>query len=236
MVDVAEPPAEIAPAPVAPAPAFVPAVVEPLPAPPARRMSGASLVTAAPLGANDYGMTIGGGYTAILPFFVFEMGYGLSRRVDVAFRYETVSGLFHYPQLALRWAFADAGAWTFGVRMGMNYSLFAVKSDQTDLTSTVYVSGELIASRPVARLTDFLVAVRADFDLWEYRIIDGEKRANGTYRYDATVFRIGARTQATDDLSVYVIGNLRVPIETFTYKAEQFYVLPTVEVGGTFVW
>ena len=78
--------------------------------------------------------------------------------------------------------------------------------------------------------------MRGDSDLWEYRIIDGEKQTNGTYRYDATVFRIGARTQATEDLSVYVIGNLRIPIETFTYKAEQFYVLPTVEVGGTFVW
>jgi hypothetical protein len=181
-------------------------------------------------------MSLGGGYTAILPFFVFEMGYGLSRRVDIAFRYETVSGLFHYPQLAVRWAFADLGAWTLGARLGLNYSLFAVKSDTTDLTSTIYVSGEVMASRPVTRLTDFLVAVRADFDLWEYRIVEGEKHASGTYRYDATVFRGGARTQATDDLSVYVIGNLRIPVETFTYKAEQFYVLPTVEVGGTFVW
>jgi hypothetical protein len=199
-------------------------------------MSGASLVTGAPLGENDYGMTIGGGYTAILPFFVFEMGYGLSRRVDVAFRYETVSGLFHYPQLAVRWAFADVGRWTLATRVGVNYSLFAVKSDQTDLTSTVYLSGELSATRPVSVATDFFFALRGDFDLWEYRIIDGEKHAKGTYRYDATVVRIGARTQATDDLSVYLIGNVRIPIETFTYQAEQFYVLPTVEVGGTFVW
>ena len=51
-----------------------------------------------------------------------------------------------------------------------------------------------------------------------------------------TILRVGARTQATEDLSVYLIGNVRVPIETFTYKAEQFYILPTVEVGGTFVW
>jgi hypothetical protein len=211
------------------------AAVEPI-ATASARVAAASLVTAAPLGANNYGMTLGGGYTAILPLFVFEVGYGLSRRVDVAFRYETVSGLFHYPQLAVRWAFADLGAWTFATRLGVNYSLFAVKSDQTDLTSTLYLSGELMASRPVTRSTDFLVAVRGDFDLWEYRIVDGEKHPKGTYRYDATVLRIGARTAATEDLSVYVIGNLRIPIETFTYKAEQFYVLPTVEVGGTFVW
>lgn len=237
MVDVADPPAEIAPAPVAPAP--MPALAPPLSVPagaPTRVTPAASLVTSAPLGLDNYGMTIGGGYTAILPFFVFETGYGLSRRVDVAFRYETVSGLFHYPQLAVRWAFADVGPWTLGARLGANYSLFAVKSDQTNLTSTFYLSGELIASRPVTRGTDFLVAVRGDFDLWEYRITDGEKHARGTYRYDATVFRVGARTQATDDLSVYVIGNLRVPVETFAYRAEQFYVLPTVEVGGTFVW
>lgn len=238
MVDVADPPVEIAPAPAAPAPAPVPAIVEPLPVPTAAaaRMSAPTLVTAAALGANNYGMTIGGGYTAILPFFVFEAGYGVSRRVDLSFRYETVSGLFHYPQLALRWAFADLGAWTLGARLGVNYSLFAVRSDQTDLTSTVYLSGEIMASRPVSRGADFLFAVRGDFDLWEYRIVDGEKHLNGTYRYDATVLRIGARTQATEDLSVYLIGNLRVPIETFTYKAEQFYILPTVEVGGTFAW
>ena len=236
MVDVADPPAEIAPAPVAPAP--VPALAAPLPAPAGApvRVPAPSLVTAAPLGANNYGMTLGGGYTVILPVFVFELGYGLSRRVDVAFRYETVSGLFHYPQLALRWAFADLGKWTLGARLGANYSLFAVKSDQTNLTSTLYLTGEIIASRPVTPSTDFLAAVRTDFDLWEFRIVDGEKHATGTYRFDAMSFRVGARTQATDDLSVYFIGSLRVPTESFTYRAEQFYVLPTVEVGGTFVW
>ncbi len=237
MVDVADPPAEIAPAPVAPAPVPVPVVAEPLPAPVVvARLSAPTLVTAAPLGTNNYGMTLGGGYTAILPFFVFETGYGVSRRVDLAFRYETVSGLFHYPQLAVRWAFADVGPWTLAARMGVNYSLFAVRSDQTDLTSTVFLSGEIMASRPVSRGADFMFGLRADFDLWEYRIVDGEKHLNGTYRYDATVVRIGARTQATEDLSVYLIGNVRIPIETFTYKAEQFYILPTAEVGGTFAW
>lgn len=236
MVDVADPPAEIAPAPIAPAP--VPALTAPLPAPTGAsvRVPAPSLVTAAPLGANNYGMTLGGGYTAILPLFVFELAYGLSRRVDLAFRYETVSGLFHYPQLAVRWAFADLGKWTLAARLGANYSLFAVKSDQTNLTSTVYLTGEIIASRPVTGSTDFLAAVRTDFDLWEFRIVDGEKHATGTYRFDAFIFRLGARTQATDDLSVYFLGSLRVPTESFTYRAEQFYVLPTFEVGGTFVW
>ena len=230
MVDVADPPAEIAPAPSAPAPPAPPA-------PEAARVGGPpSLVTATALGKHNYGMTLGGGYTAILPLFVFELGYGISRKVDVAFRYETVSGLFHYPQLAVRWAFLQLGAWSFGGRLGANYSLFAVKSDQTNLTSTIYLSGELIVSRPVTKATDVMVAVRGDFDLWEFRITDGEKRASGTYRYDATVFRVGARTQLTDDLSMHVIGNLRVPIETFTYKAEQFYVIPSIEVGGTFVF
>ena len=110
-----------------------------------------SLVTAAPLGTGTFGMSLGGGYTAILPLFTFETGYGLSRRIDIAFRYETVSGLFHYPQVAFRWAFADVGKWTFGARLGLNYSLFAVKSDQTNLTSTVYLTPELLVSRPVTR-------------------------------------------------------------------------------------
>ena len=222
MVDVAEPPAEIAPAPSAPAP------LASGPAP--------SLVTAAPLGANNYGMTLGGGYAVILPFFVFEAAYGVSRRVDLTFRYETVSGLFHYPQLAVRWAFLDLGAWTFAGRLGANYSLFAVKSDQTNLTSSVYLSGELMASRPVTRATDILAGLRGDFDLWEYRIVDGEKHAKGAWRYDGTVIRVGARTQLTDDLSGYIIGNLRIPVETFQYKAQEFLVLPTLEVGGTFTF
>jgi len=195
-----------------------------------------SLVTAAPLGRRNWGMTLGGGYAVLLPLFVFELGYGLSRRLDIAFRYETVSGLFHYPQLAVRWAFLDVGSWTFGARLGANYSLFAVSSDQTNLTSTVYLSGELIASRPVTRSTDVFGAVRADFDLWELRIIEGSRHAEGTYRLDGAVFRVGARTQATTDLSVYLIGNLRVPTDTVTYRAEQFFVLPSIEVGGTFTW
>src|SRR5688500_10454707 len=45
-----------------------------------------SLVTAAPLGARTFGMSLGGGYTAILPLFTFETGYGLSRRIDLTFR------------------------------------------------------------------------------------------------------------------------------------------------------
>lgn len=195
-----------------------------------------SLVTAAPLGTGTYGMSLGGGYTIILPLFVGEVGYGLSRRIDVTFRYETVAGLFHYPQIAWRWAFADLGKWTFATRLGLNYSLFAVASDQTNLTSTVYLSGDLLASRPVTSHTDFLGGIRTEFDLWEYRIIDGRKHPTGTYRFDAFSFRIGARTQATEDLSVYVIGALRVPTDTYTYRAEQFFVLPTIEVGGTWTW
>ncbi len=214
MVDLSEPPAQIAPAPA------------PL----------GSLVTAAPLGKNSYGVTLGGGYTVILPLFVLEMGYGLSRRVDVTFRYETVAGLFHYPQLALRWAFLDVGRWAFGARFGVANSFFAVASDQTNLTSTLYLTGEVAASRPVTRATDLVFALRTELDLVEFRIVDGKKRAAGAVRFDAMGLRVGAKTRATEDLSVYVMGALRVPIETFTYGAEQFYVLPTIEVGGTFVW
>jgi hypothetical protein len=195
-----------------------------------------SLVTAAPLGTGRFGMSLGGGYTAILPLFTFETGYGLARRIDIAFRYETVSGLFHYPQVAFRWAFAEAGKWTFGARFGLNYSLFAVKSDQTNLTSTVYLTPELIASRPVTKSTDLLGGVRADFDLWEYRIVDGAKKAEGTWRFDAVTLKVGAKTQVMEDLALYVIGSLRVPTETYTYRAEQFFVLPSIEVGGTWTW
>jgi hypothetical protein len=241
MVDVSDPPAEIAPAPsppVAPAAGVVPIAPLVLPAPSApASLSGApSLVTAAPLGAGRWGLSLGGGYTVILPLFTFELGYGIARRFDLAFRFETVAGLFHYPQVALRWAFLDAGAWTLGARLGANYSLFAVKSDKTNLTSTVYLSGELVASRPVTRSSDLMFAVRGDFDLWQYRVVDDEKRVSATYRFDGTVIRTGMRTQLTDDLSGFIIGNLRIPVETFQYHAQQFYFVPSIEVGGTFTF
>ena len=51
-----------------------------------------SLVTAVPLGPKNWGMSLGAGYSVILPLFVFEAGYGLTKTIDVAFRYETVSG------------------------------------------------------------------------------------------------------------------------------------------------
>jgi hypothetical protein len=239
MVDVSDPPAEIAPAPTA-VPSAAPAaplqLTEPA-APPSLSLSGApSLVTATPLGAGNFGMSLGGGYTVVLPLFTFEVGYGIARRFDLAFRFETVAGLFHYPQLALRWAFLDAGAWTFGARLGANYSLFAVKSDKTNLTSTVYLSGELIASRPVTKSSDVMFALRGDFDLWEYRIVDDEKHATATYRFDGTVVRVGMSTRLTEDLRGFIVGNLRIPVETFQYQAQQFYFLPSIEVGGTFTF
>ena len=91
-------------------------------------------------------------------------------------------------------------------------------------------------SRPVTRTTELLGGVRTDFDLWEYRIIDGSKKAEGTWRFDAMIFKVGAKTQLTDDLALFVIGALRVPTETYTYRAEQFFVLPTIEIGGTWTW
>lgn len=233
MVDVTDPPAEVAPSPAPPV-----MLTEPAPAPSlALPVAGApSLVTAAPLGAGNFGMSLGGGYTVVLPLFTFEVGYGIARRFDLAFRFETVAGLFHYPQLALRWAFLDAGAWTFGARLGANYSLFAVKSDKTNLTSTVYLSGELIASRPVTKSSDLMFALRGDFDLWQYRIVDDEKHATAAYRFDGTVVRVGMTTRLTEDLHGFIIGNVRIPVETFQYQAQQFYFLPSIEVGGTFTF
>jgi hypothetical protein len=226
MVDVTDPPAEIAPAVTAPA----------VTAPAVTGSRAPSLVMATPLGAGNFGMSLGGGYTVVLPLFTFEVGYGIARRFDLAFRFETVAGLFHYPQLALRWAFLDAGAWTFGARLGANYSLFAVKSDKTNLTSTVYLSGELIASRPVTKSSDLMFALRGDFDLWQYRIVDDEKHATAVYRFDGMVVRVGMTTLLTEDLHGFIIGNVRIPVETFQYQAQQFYFLPSIEVGGTFTF
>ena len=128
------------------------------------------VVVESPAKAKTINKYLGGGYTVILPLYVFELGYGLTNKLDLAFRYETISGLFHYPQLAVRWAFAEVGPWTFGARLGANYSLFAIKSAQPDLTSTIYASGEAIVSRSVTRSTDVVTGFRTDFDLWELRL------------------------------------------------------------------
>lgn len=81
-----------------------------------------------------------------------------------------------------------------------------------------------------------MFALRGDFDLWEYRVVDDEKRARATYRFDGTVVRVGMSTRLTEDLRGFIIGNLRIPVETFQYQAHQFYFLPSIEVGGTFTF
>ena len=52
-------------------------------------------------------------------------------------------------------------------------------------------------------------------------------------RYDAAVFRLGMKTRLTEDLDGFLRAKLRVPVETFQYKAMYFYVIPSIEIGGT---
>ncbi len=56
------------------------------------------------------------------------------------------------------------------------------------------------------------------------------------YEYDATILRMGMKTALTADLDAYLLGRFRVPVETVTYEAQNFYVVPFIEVGGTWSW
>lgn len=58
----------------------------------------------------------------------------------------------------------------------------------------------------------------------------------GNVHYDATIVRVGMKTKLTEDLYAFLRARVRVPIETVVYEAMSFVVVPSIEVGGTFVF
>jgi len=195
-----------------------------------------SLATTAPLGEGHVGMLLGGGVAVLLPYYEVAIGVGLSPRVDLWAKLESVVGLFHYPYLGVRWAIVDIGKWRLGVDGGVSYSFFGIATNQVNFTSTLYLTGELGISGPVTRNTDLVFAVSNEIDLLHYQRIEGVKRLQGAVHYDAAIFRIGMRTRLTEDLDGLLRFKLRVPVETFQYKAETFYVMPFLEIGGAWSW
>jgi hypothetical protein len=195
-----------------------------------------SLATTAPLGGGRVGMLLGGGVAVLLPYYEVAIGVGLSPRVDLWGRLESVVGLFHYPYLGVRWAIVDIGKWRLGVDGGVNYSFFGIATNQVNFTSTLYLTGELGISGPVTRNTDLVFAVNNEIDLLHYQRVEGVKTLQGAFHYDAAIFRIGMRTRLTEDLDGLLRFKLRVPVETFQYKAETFYVMPFLEIGGAWSW
>jgi hypothetical protein len=211
-----------------------PAPVEPGPAGDPQGRPYGSLATQAPLGKGRFGMLLGGGVAVLLPFFEFQVGYGVAPRVDLVARFETVVGLFHYPSLGVRWSPLDLGRWKLGLDTGVNYSFFGIATDQVNFTSTFYLNAQLGISGPVTRNTDLAFAVDNEIDLFDYQSLDGKGSVRGDVHYDATVLRVGMKTRLTEDLDGFLRARLRIPVETLRYEAMSFYVIPSLEIGGVF--
>jgi hypothetical protein len=203
---------------------------------PTSELTKGSLATMAPLGAGRIGMSVGGGVAVLLPFYAIEAGVGLTKRVDLYGRFESVSGILHYPSLGVRFSPTDIGAWTLGLGLALNYSFFGIATDQINLTSTFYMAGEVGISGPITKYTDLVFAVTGELDFFDYEVLDGEGGAKENVHYDATIIRLGARTKLTEDLAGYLRLRVRIPVETLIYEAMSFYVVPSIEVGGTFAF
>lgn len=192
-----------------------------------------SLATMAPLGKGRIGLRMGGGIAVLLPFYGFEAGYGLGR-VDLVGRIESVIGVLHYPSLGVRYSPFDIGSWKVGLGLAVNYSFFGIATDNVNLTSTFYVSADAGISGPVTKATDLLFGVGNEIDFFDYRNLDGEGQFKGNVHYDTLILVFGVRSELTEDLDGYVRGRVRIPVETFRYEAQNLYVVPFLEIGGSF--
>jgi hypothetical protein len=206
---------------------------EPEAEPPRRR---GSLRTSEALGCGNIGMSIGGGVAVILPLYGFEAGVGLGDTVDLVGRFETVIGVFHYPNLGLRWMPLDFGSWRIGTQLLANYSFFGIKTDQVNFTSTFYASFEAAVSGDVTDETTLLLGVGGELDFFKVEIIDDEKEVNEAFAYDATAVRIAAVSSFGTDFRGYAQIKVRVPTETFVFEAQDLYVVPMLEIGGTWTF
>ena len=212
------------------------AAEDPKPAPPPPAVvpeAPGSLATMAPLGKGRIGLRLGGGIAVLLPFYGIEAGYGLGR-VDLVGRIESVIGVIHYPSIGVRYSPFDIGSWKVGLAFAVNYSFFGIKTDIVNLTSTFYLSGEAGISGPVTKATDLMFAVGNEVDFFDYKNLDGEGDFQSNVHYDTLILIMGLKSKLTEDLDGYVRGRVRIPVETFRYEATNFYVVPFLEVGGTF--
>jgi hypothetical protein len=206
----------------------------PGPAPPRGRRG--SLRTTEALGCGNVGMSMGGGVAVLLPLYGFEAGVGLGDSVDVVARFETVLGVFHYPHLGLRWMPFDFGDWRLGTQLLAHYSFFGIKTDQLNFTSTFYSSVEVGVSGGVTDETDLVLGVGGEIDFFKVEVIDDERQVNEAFAWDATVARIAAVSAFGSDFHGYAQLKLRVPTETFVFEAQELYVIPMLEIGGTWTF
>lgn len=195
-----------------------------------------SLVSMEPLGQGNKGASIGGGMAVLFPFYAVEFGYGVRPRLDVVARYETVMGFLHYAELGVRWSIAELGAWRLGLRLSTDYRFFGIQTDNLNLASTLYVAGEIGASRPISRRTDLVVAAGGEFDILAFDVVEDQTTTRTELRYNGTNLRVGMKTRITRDLHGFLLARFHIPTETLQFEAQQFYVIPYAEIGGTWSW
>ena len=195
-----------------------------------------SLASSEPLGRGRMGMSVSGGLAVLLPFYAVEFGYGASPRVDLVARYETIIGVIHYPRVGVRWSPITLGSWHLGLRLDAVYRLFGIQSDNLNLTSTIYVVGEIGLSRPVSPRTEIVLAGGGDLDLVVFEVVDDRNDVRGDLRFSGANLRVGMKTRLTQDLQWYLVGRLHIPTETLQVEAQQFYAIPFIELGGTWSW
>lgn len=196
-----------------------------------------SLRTTEALGTGNVGMSLGGGVAVLLPFYGFEVGVGLNDWLDVVGRWESVIGVFHYPHLGLRAQLPrfDNG-WRFGASLVANYSFFGIKTDQVNLTSTFYSTFEVGLSGPVTDETDLVLGAGGEVDFFRVEVVDDQDEVQEAVGYDATILRAGLVSAFGRDFHGYAQLRVRIPTETFTFEAQELYVIPMIEIGGTWTF
>jgi hypothetical protein len=195
-----------------------------------------SVTSYAPLGADAVGMSISGGYAIALPVMTYEVGFGATDTVDIHVRYETVAGLLHFPSVGARWVPFQFGDWHLGFKLGAAYSFFGLKTEDLNLTSTVYLPFEVGMSGAVTKDSDLVIAVGGEVDVAKFVVIEDESDGSSEVRYDASIIRFGFISALTPDLDAFVQGRLRIPIETITDGEHVFFVVPFVEGGATWAF
>jgi hypothetical protein len=195
-----------------------------------------STVAFNPLASGYAGMSVGGGFAVALPFQAFEIGTGLGGDADLKARYQVILGVLHQIELHLRWAPLEVGVWRIGAQLGVGYDFFGLQSDALNLTSTFFLSVGLGATARTSEVSNLILGLGLEIDLFEFRVLDGEDSTQSSVRIDATRVLFGWKTRLADELDAYVLGTIRIPTDTFVFEGEPFSAVPFVEFGGAWAW
>ncbi len=195
-----------------------------------------SMRTTEALGAGNIGISMGGGVAVLLPFYAFEMGVGLTDWLDIVGRFESVIGIFHYPYLGFRAQLPEFGGWRIGTQLAANYSFFGIKTDQVNFTSTFYSTFEVGISGPVTDETELVLGAGGEIDFFKVEVEDDQDRVDEAFAYDATVLRAALVSKFSRDFYAYAQLRVRIPTETFVFEAQELFVIPMLEIGGTWTF